>query len=215
MYIFIHKSEPNEVIRLSEAISLSAFGERTVYTDVLCNEAGDLVVLLPSAANGDAKAWSARIHESFERAQAGLRNGQIEAIAQSPNDGQWVKIPTEYWIAHPTHSETLNLDQAHEFAGAAIVVDRDSLPNWFSIFDGLPSPGSSDRSEAAGPRPISDSQLTDWFKARVKSFEGKTPPKWRECWEKAKSDFPQHSITRDKLQKIRREVATNWKSGRR
>ena len=71
------------------------------------------------------------------------------------------------------------------------------------------------RSGAVGVTPIPKGKLRDWFADRVKNFAEKTPPKWQECHREAKSQFPQHRITKDMLLSVRREVAPHWRPGRR
>lgn len=63
--------------------------------------------------------------------------------------------------------------------------------------------------------PVSDAALTKWFRERVKEFEGYRPPTWDVCHVAAKKAFPDRRVTKDKLLKIRRLVATDWRPGRR
>lgn len=83
--------------------------------------------------------------------------------------------------------------------------------------------GKGIRSQSAKPlsaggneqkSPISEAALREWFERRVAAFEGRKPPIWKECWQDAQAEFPNKKITKDMLQRVRRE-ATPWKSGRR
>lgn len=62
---------------------------------------------------------------------------------------------------------------------------------------------------------IGDGTLRTWFLERVKGFEGKRPPRWQECLDAAKAAFPKNRVTKDHLLEIRKEVAPNWRPGRR
>jgi len=62
---------------------------------------------------------------------------------------------------------------------------------------------------------LPDSELRKWFEARVVSFQGKRPPKWQDCWNAVREQYPEHSITKERLQDMRRLVAPDWRSGRR
>lgn len=62
--------------------------------------------------------------------------------------------------------------------------------------------------------PISDAKLRAWFVDRVKEFEGKRAPTWKECHAAAKLAFPEHRIVKEKLLEIRRQIVP-WTSGQR
>lgn len=50
--------------------------------------------------------------------------------------------------------------------------------------------------------------LQTWFKdVRSPGYEGKAPPNWKQCWEAASAYFAPSRVTREELQKARREAA--------
>ncbi len=130
MYIFIHSPDPGEVVRLSEAIQYGAFGKRTLRSDIYVNAEGDMRIVHPPEANGDGVEWGKRIHRAFAHAQHSLGQSELIAIAQSPVNGRWVRVPSDYWIRHNAACEVLELGADHELESAPIVVEAAKLPEW-------------------------------------------------------------------------------------
>lgn len=63
--------------------------------------------------------------------------------------------------------------------------------------------------------PIPEATLRRWFEIRAASFEGAKAPRWQDCWNAVRAEYPQHSVTRDRLQEVRRAVAPHWGPGKR
>lgn len=128
MYLFIHAKEPADAMRLSEAVQLAQFGRAAIYSSFYTNEAGDIRIEPPEEANGDHEGFVRRSMLGHSATQKALLSGDLSAIAESPANGRWVKVPSEYWIRHAPYESTMDLEDGHEFAGAAILFDRSNIP---------------------------------------------------------------------------------------
>lgn len=63
--------------------------------------------------------------------------------------------------------------------------------------------------------PVSHAALSRWFEQRVAAFESEIAPRWKQCWDAARCDFPDNHISKDTLLETRRLAAPHWKPGRR
>lgn len=187
MYIFIHHKVPEEVIRLSEMISLAQFGTPSSRVNFWANDAGELDCVYPEEAEGDPQKYGERIHFGFQVAQGALSDGHLSAIAQSPVNGRWVKIPSEYWIQHRAYEQQVNLENGHELNGAPMVVDLATLPRWQNIIRQAEAvsapPVSGYRPKRVRESDPKKRRLGIFFKTKIMNAPGeRTQKRWHQIY---------------------------------
>lgn len=151
----------------------------------------------------------------------GRRNGSGDLLPIPPGEwdgAQLTHIRGDWSLAS---KELFSPHSAGRTIWSGVRLDRDRLfglwPSEVAVPEAAkpPTEPSAEVSQSSERTPISDASLRHWFAQRVKEFEGRRAPVWQACHAAAKNAFPQHRITREKLQTIRKEAAPDWGPGRR
>lgn len=159
--------------------------------------------------------------------------GRIRSGTRRVGGGVFLKLPTRVWGLDAPWRRfwSCQMDPMHPFAlnqGHWIFLEGDGLyaeiDNWRTqhclapiwTVQEQPQPTERENKQPTDVKPrLAVPELERWFAKRVAAFADRSPPTWQECWAAAKMAYPDNTITRDMLQNTRREIAPEWRSGRR